>query len=635
MAVCAALSFVACSGQKETSEQVEEDTVQLVKIAKVMEQAVPQVVSYTATVEPYKRNSISSSVPNRIKKIYVEVGDKVYAGQKLVDLDQANLAQQKLQLDNLELEYNRVKELFAVGGASQQQVDQLRTQYETTKTAYGNLDENTVLVSPVNGVVTARNFDNGDMASGAILTVMQIQPVKVLVKVSESDFTKGKIGMSVDVNVEEYGDEVSKGKVSLIHPTIDPAARTFVTEINIPNPDSRIRPGMFGGEKMQHIGMLTDGTVVIVTRRNGVGPVFRYPTDFWGFLRTANKPKKLEWREYKEVYPNLPIFLPPKATERKIILKKDSLTILGSVFTPPFTLSQLAEKLGPARIVLQNGTRKSPMTGRESPYTQALALWDELGLQGWLDEDEQTIKTIGVRVAAQGEYAVRQTFDGAVWIGSKDYREASWKDFAGFAHTLKLGGFTVYTRLPGPVSEEQSAQKAKLEALSAMVQISWKEPEQKAAKAQKYKLSKPTEPVLTFTSFNFKLAVMEVLMYEKGLLAPKLDAHEFAREYSRRKIDIDAEGYEPIPEIRKWLEKYPVPERLAPEVTEIEMDGGSEIYTQLCPFWDGEDGAFDLNTITEAELRQFPNLKHITLMSSKPEQVLPVLERCGIKVDLL
>lgn len=398
----------------------------------------------------------------------------------------------------------------------------------------------------------------------------------------------------------------------------------------------RIRPGMFGGEKMQHIGMLTDGTVVIVIRRDMVGPVFRYPIDFWGFLRSANKRKKLEpWREYGEAYPNLPIFLPPKATERKIVLKKDSLTILGSVFTPPFTLSQLAEKLGPARIVLQNGTRKSPITGRESPYTQALALWDELGLQGWLDEDEQTIKTIGVRVAEQGEYAVRQPFDGAVWIGSKDYREAKWKDFAGFAHTFTLGGFTVYTRLPGPVPEEQAERRKKLEALSAMVQISWKEPEKKAAKAQKYKLSKPTEPVLHFDTFNFKLAVMEVLMYEKGLLAPKLDVYEFVREYSRRKIDIDAEGYEPIPEIRKWLEQYPVPARLAPEVTEIEMDGGSEIYTQLCPFWDGEDGAFDLNTITEAELRQFPNLKHITLMSSKPEQVLSALERCSIKVDLL
>ena len=72
------------------------------------------------------------------------------------------------------------------------------------------------------------------------------------------------------------------------------------------------------------------------------------------------------------------------------------------------------------------------------PYTQALALWDELGLQGWLDEDEQTIQTLGVRVAAQGEYAVRQPFDGAVWIGSKDYREAKWKDFPGFAHTLDV-----------------------------------------------------------------------------------------------------------------------------------------------------------------------------------------------------
>ena len=174
-------------------------------------------------------------------------------------MDQANLAQQKLQLDNLELEYNRVKELFAVGGASQQQVDQLRTQYETTKTAYGNLDENTVLVSPVNGVVTARNFDNGDMASGAILTVMQIQPVKVLVNVSESDFTKVKIGMSVDVNVEVYGDEVFKGKVSLIHPTIDPATRTFVTEINIPNTDSRIRPGMFA--RVNIVYVYKDGKV--------------------------------------------------------------------------------------------------------------------------------------------------------------------------------------------------------------------------------------------------------------------------------------------------------------------------------------------------------------------------------------
>lgn len=277
LAACSALLFVACSGEKENTEQAEEETVQLVKVARVTEQAVPQVVSYTATIEPYKRNLISSSLPNRIQKIYVEVGDHVKAGQKLVDLDRANLAQQKLQLDNLELEYNRVKELFAVGGASQQQVDQMRTQYETAKTSYENLDENTVLVSPTNGVVTARNYDNGDLATGAILTVMQIQPVKVEVNISESDFTKVKLGMPVDVNVEVYGDEVFKGKVSLIHPTIDPATRTFVTEINIPNGDNRIRPGMFA---RVNIDFGNVNRVVVpdqaVVKRSGSGDRFVY-----------------------------------------------------------------------------------------------------------------------------------------------------------------------------------------------------------------------------------------------------------------------------------------------------------------------------------------------------------------------
>lgn len=277
LAACSALLFVACSGEKENTEQAEEETVQLVKVARVTEQAVPQVVSYTATIEPYKRNLISSSLPNRIKKIYVEVGDHVKAGQKLVDLDRANLAQQKLQLDNLELEYNRVKELFAVGGASQQQVDQMRTQYETAKTSYENLDENTVLVSPTNGVVTTRNYDNGDLATGAILTVMQIQPVKVEVNISESDFTKVKLGMPVDVNVEVYGDEVFKGKVSLIHPTIDPATRTFVTEINIPNGDNRIRPGMFA---RVNIDFGNVNRVVVpdqaVVKRSGSGDRFVY-----------------------------------------------------------------------------------------------------------------------------------------------------------------------------------------------------------------------------------------------------------------------------------------------------------------------------------------------------------------------
>jgi RND family efflux transporter MFP subunit len=241
-ALCLAM-LTACTGAKEEAQTVEK--VESVKLETAFMQEVPQTMTYTATVQPDKRNSISSSMPSRIREIYVEVGDHVKKGQLLVELDATNIMQQKVQLDNLELEYNRAKELVAVGGASQQQLDQITTQYEAAKTSYENLLENTKLLSPVTGVVTARNFDSGDMAQGPILTVMQINPVKIVINVSETEFTKVKTGMPIDITFDVYGDEAFKGKVSLVYPTIDPATRTFGVEVEIPNANNRIRPGMF------------------------------------------------------------------------------------------------------------------------------------------------------------------------------------------------------------------------------------------------------------------------------------------------------------------------------------------------------------------------------------------------------
>lgn len=236
--------LIACSGKNAEQTTVAEK-VESVKVESATVQSVPQTMTYTATVQPDKRNSISSSMPSRIREIFVEVGDHVKKGQLLVELDASNIMQQKVQLDNIELEYNRAKELVAVGGASQQQLDQITTQFEAAKTAYENLLENTKLLSPVNGVVTARNFDSGDLAQGPILTVMQINPVKIVINVSESEFTKVKMGMPIDITFDVFGDELFKGKVSLIYPTIDPMTRTFGVEVEIPNGNNRVRPGMF------------------------------------------------------------------------------------------------------------------------------------------------------------------------------------------------------------------------------------------------------------------------------------------------------------------------------------------------------------------------------------------------------
>ena len=65
------------------------------------------------------------------------------------------------------------------------------------------------------------------------------------------------------------------------------------------------------------------------------------------------------------------------------------------------------------------------------------------------------------------------------------------------------------------------------------------------------------------------------------------------------------------------------------------MDGGNEIYMNLIPQWDGEDETFDLNEVSEEELKQFPNLEEATIMSSNFEQVKAVFEEAGIAVELL
>ena len=288
-AVMIAATMTACSGssnESATTTTVEE--LPKIEVKKVYTQEVNQLAEYTATVEAFKTNNISTSTPNRIKDILVDVGYKVVKGQKLVVLDNVNIDQLKVRIDNMEREYNRAVQLLEIGGGTQQAVDQLKTELDATKRQYDNLVENTVLVSPINGVVTARNYDPGDMTGGAILTIEQMRPVKVLVNVSENEFTKVRKGMKTTIKLDVYGDEEFTGTVTLVHPTINPATRTFTVEIEINNSDERVRPGMFARVQM-NFGK-ADHVVVpdrAVIKQTGSGD--RYVYTFKDGVVTFNK----------------------------------------------------------------------------------------------------------------------------------------------------------------------------------------------------------------------------------------------------------------------------------------------------------------------------------------------------------
>ena len=239
--------LMSCSGNKsEEATETQNEKVK-VKVETVSVQDVEQLSEFTATVEANIKNNIAPQTPFRIEKIFAEVGDHVKAGQLLAKMDATSLKQAKIQLDNQEIEFKRIDELYKVGGASKSAWDAQKTSLEVARETYKNLEENTQLLSPISGIVTARNYDSGDMYSGGnpIYTVEEIRPVKLMVNVSESLFTKVKKGHEVDIRLDVYGDEVFKGKVNLVYPTIDPATRTFPVEIKIANSDERVRPGMF------------------------------------------------------------------------------------------------------------------------------------------------------------------------------------------------------------------------------------------------------------------------------------------------------------------------------------------------------------------------------------------------------
>lgn len=245
----AALFVASCSEKSEqaasaeTAEVVEKIKV---KVASVEAREVDQIGEYTATVQSDVKNNISSNSPLRIEKIYAEVGDRVTKGQVLVQMDASNLRQLELQIANQEIDFKRTDELYKVGGVSKAEWDNARTQLDVNKTALANMVVNTRLTSPINGVVTARHFDEGDMSGGAaILTVETLSPVKMQINISEMYFPKVKKGMPVTVTLDTYGDEEFQGRVSIVYPTIDPVTHTFPVEITLANSDSRVRPGMF------------------------------------------------------------------------------------------------------------------------------------------------------------------------------------------------------------------------------------------------------------------------------------------------------------------------------------------------------------------------------------------------------
>lgn len=246
--------IASCSGTKNDKATVEEKEAERVQVVTVENTSIDNTIEFTSTLVANEEVYFAPATPGRIEKIFVEVGSRFRQGDLLFVMDQTQLHQARIQLKNLEVDMARFDTLIKSNSIPKQQYDQFKTQYDIAKTNVQFLEENSRLKAPFSGIVSGRYYENGEMFSGApntqagkaaVLSIVQIQPLKAVVNISERYYPLIRQAMDVDIVTDVFPDKPVKGKVLRVYPTIDQMTRTFQVEITVPNQGEILRPGMF------------------------------------------------------------------------------------------------------------------------------------------------------------------------------------------------------------------------------------------------------------------------------------------------------------------------------------------------------------------------------------------------------
>ena len=240
-----AIMLIAC-GKNQTATTEQEERVEQVRTTIMQPREIEREISVSTNLQGYLTQNVAPSLTGKIEHIYCEVGDKKSKGQDLVRMDQTQYKTTKISHSNLEIEKNRITQLLKTGSATQQQYDQIIAQYNSTKEQLDFLQTNTYVKAPFSGVISAKNYEDGELYSGQpILVLTQIDKLKALAAIPESYFPLFKAGMKLTLTSEIYPDKTFPATVEIVYPTIDATSHTFQVKIVIPNSKNLLRPGMY------------------------------------------------------------------------------------------------------------------------------------------------------------------------------------------------------------------------------------------------------------------------------------------------------------------------------------------------------------------------------------------------------
>lgn len=239
---------------KEVGAGTSSERIQPVRVMKIDYAEIARAEELTATIQPFEETNLAPALQGRIRSINVDVNDRVREGEVLVEMDRTQYNQTTVQYQTLKKDLARMDTLLQYGSITRQVYDQQKSAVEMQELILANLEENTQLKAPYSGIITGRYYNEGELFSPtpntpsgkpAIVTLMQIDRLKVYVSLPEEYLPHITRGLPAILKTDVYPEKEFQGKVFRIYPTIDATTKTFRVEIHLPNDEESLRPGMF------------------------------------------------------------------------------------------------------------------------------------------------------------------------------------------------------------------------------------------------------------------------------------------------------------------------------------------------------------------------------------------------------
>jgi RND family efflux transporter MFP subunit len=225
-------------------------------------------VQSIGTLKAYEEVIASSQVEGILKSLHAEEGTPVSRGSLLAEIDdrdirqevvrdEAMIKQTRATLANAQVEFKRKDALYKEQLVTQQQFDDISTRLalaeadvEKAQAALALSREKlakTRIASPLQGFVKEKKVSVGDYIRNGtpLFTLIRINPIKLLFTVTEKDVGKLKVGQQVQFKIDSLPDKEFTAKVSIVYPHLEEKTRTLQVEAIAPNPDARLKPGLF------------------------------------------------------------------------------------------------------------------------------------------------------------------------------------------------------------------------------------------------------------------------------------------------------------------------------------------------------------------------------------------------------